>query len=217
MNRDESPFMLISELNLSDGSLLNFLTADKRGLRRAFPFIIVSGSNDLEGMRLCQEEGAMDYIVKPINKNELTFKIENVLKQAKRIKKKIRPTVRLDGQEISGLTSKQVQLLSLFIDCKHHGAKGTITKSLDYIVSIHILVLSAWLIYSTFWGILLNGVSFYLFLLYFLNVFLILALNVATSNQIQELIIVHIFSWLVKTYILFTCRALWIHFYIYQI
>lgn len=116
LNRDETPFMLISELNLSDGSLLNFLTADKRGLQRSFPFMVVSGEDDLDSMRLCQEEGAFDYLVKPVNKNELTFKIENVLKQAKKIKKKIRPTVRLDGQEIAGLTSKQIQLLSLFID-----------------------------------------------------------------------------------------------------
>lgn len=116
MNTDETPFMLISELNLSDGSLLNFLTADKKGLQRSFPFVVISGADDLDGMRLCYEEGAIDYLVKPVNKNELTFKIENVLKQAKRIKKKIRPTVRLDGQEIAGLTSKQVQLLSLFID-----------------------------------------------------------------------------------------------------
>ena len=116
LNRDETPFMLISELNLSDGSLLNFLTADRWGLQRSFPFMIVSGADEIEGMRICQEEGAFDYLVKPVNKSELTFKIENVLKQAKRIKKKIRPTVRLDGQEISGLTSKQIQLLSLFID-----------------------------------------------------------------------------------------------------
>ena len=89
LNRDETPFMLISELNLRDGSLLNFLTADKRGLQRSFPFMVVSGEDDLDSMRLCQEEGAYDYLVKPVNQNELTFKIENVLKQAKKIKKKI--------------------------------------------------------------------------------------------------------------------------------
>ncbi|MBK24953.1 MAG: hypothetical protein CME70_13220 [Halobacteriovorax sp.] len=116
LNRDETPFMMISELNLTDGSLLNFLNADRRGLQRSFPFFVISGTDDMDSMRLCQEEGALDYLVKPVNKNELTFKIENVLKSAKRIKKKIRPTVRLDGQEIAGLTSKQIQLLSLFID-----------------------------------------------------------------------------------------------------
>jgi len=116
LNRDETPFMMISELNLTDGSLLNFLNADRRGLQRSFPFLVISGTDDMDSMRLCQEEGALDYLVKPVNKNELTFKIENVLKSAKRIKKKIRPTVRLDGQEIAGLTSKQIQLLSLFID-----------------------------------------------------------------------------------------------------
>lgn len=116
LNKEETPFMMISEMNITDGNFLNFLTSDKRGIRRSFPFMIVSGSDDIEAMRIFHEEGAMDYIVKPVNKNELTFKIENVLKSTKRIKKKIRPTVRLDGQEIAGLTTKQIQLLSLFID-----------------------------------------------------------------------------------------------------
>lgn len=116
LNREETPFMMISELNLTDGSLLNFLNADRRGLQRSFPFFVISGADDIDSIRLCQEEGALDYLVKPVNKNELTFKIENVLKNTKRLKKKIRPTVRLDGQEIAGLTSKQIQLLSLFID-----------------------------------------------------------------------------------------------------
>ena len=115
-NQEESPYLLIAELNLSDGSFLNFLTLEERGLQRSFPFIVVSGVDDIENIRLCYEEGALDYLVKPVNKNELTYKIELILKRDRRIKRKIRPSVRLDGLEIAGLTSKQTQLLSLFID-----------------------------------------------------------------------------------------------------
>jgi DNA-binding response OmpR family regulator len=115
-NRGQSPFLLIAELSLSDGSFLNFLTVEERGLQRSFPFVIVSGIDDIESIRLCYEEGAIDYLVKPVNQNELTFKIAMILKSERRIKRKIRPSVRLDGLEIAGLTSKQTQLLSLFID-----------------------------------------------------------------------------------------------------
>jgi DNA-binding response OmpR family regulator len=115
-NRLESPYLLIADLNLSDGSFLNFLTLDEKGLQRSFPFIIVSAVDDIENIRLCYEEGALDYLVKPVNQNELTYKIELILKSDRRIKRKIRPSVRLDGLEIAGLTSKQTQLLSLFID-----------------------------------------------------------------------------------------------------
>ncbi|MFT6067687.1 MAG: DNA-binding response OmpR family regulator [Bacteriovoracaceae bacterium] len=114
-NTDESPYLLIAELNLSDGSFLNFLTLEEKGLQRSFPFIIVTGVDDIENIRLCYEEGALDYLVKPVNQNELTYKIELILKSDRRIKRKIRPSVRLDGLEIAGLTSKQTQLLSLFI------------------------------------------------------------------------------------------------------
>jgi DNA-binding response OmpR family regulator len=124
-NIEESPYLLIAELNLSDGSFLNFLTLEERGLQRSFPFIVVSGVDDIENIRLCYEEGALDYLVKPVNKNELAYKIELILKSDRRIKRKIRPSVRLDGLEIAGLTSKQTQLLSLFIDSNERKVNRT--------------------------------------------------------------------------------------------
>jgi len=115
---DELPQMIVADLMLGDGNFLNFLTNSKDSNILNIPFIIVSSIDDIDALRFCFKEGALDYLTKPFKKNELLVKIENVLSGSTRIRsvetglKK----VSIDGQEVENLTAKQKQLLSLFLE-----------------------------------------------------------------------------------------------------
>jgi DNA-binding response OmpR family regulator len=74
------PDFLISDLRLGDESFLDFLTSVDSIDYLTCPFIIISNVDDLDILRLCFDEGAIDYLTKPFTKNELLVKIERLLK-----------------------------------------------------------------------------------------------------------------------------------------
>ncbi|MDD0851936.1 response regulator transcription factor [Halobacteriovorax sp. GB3] len=114
------PSMLIADLMLDDGNFLNYLTNSHDESVINMPFIIVSSIDDVDALRFCFKEGALDYLTKPFKKNELIVKVENVLTNSGPLNPV--PTIDvtgkavvLDGQEIKSLTIKQRQLLNLFL------------------------------------------------------------------------------------------------------
>ncbi len=112
------PAMLIADLMLGDGNFLNFLTDSPNSEIVNIPFIIVSGIDDIDALRFCFKEGALDYLTKPFKKNELLVKIENIItgSNKQRVVEPGQKSIHLDGKEVENLTSKQMQLLNLFMD-----------------------------------------------------------------------------------------------------
>lgn len=109
------PALIIADLMLSDGNFLEFLTNSESDIL-VIPFIIVSSVDDIDALRFCFKEGALDYLTKPFKKNELLVKIENVLVgQRKSPEVLTHESVMVDGVEIEGLTTKQTQLVGLFL------------------------------------------------------------------------------------------------------
>ena len=114
---DKAPVLIIADLMLNDGNFLSFLSNEFHGKLGGsnIPFIIVSSDDDIESLRLCFKEGANDYMTKPFKKNELLVKVETILRGRKSIGRSVRPQISIDGTTITGLTTKQQKLLSLFI------------------------------------------------------------------------------------------------------
>ncbi len=116
----EDPALLIADLMLDDGNFMTYLNTGKDPRLMTIPFIIVSSIDDIDALRYCFMEGAIDYLTKPFKKNELIVKIENIFSGAKRTVatslSNSQKSVLLDGKEIGNLTSKQKQLLGLFLD-----------------------------------------------------------------------------------------------------
>lgn len=113
------PKLIIADLMLSDGNFLTYLTDGEKEIFD-IPFIIVSSVDDIDALRFCFKEGALDYLTKPFKKNELLVKIENVLSGVNRPQPQapegVNKSVNLDGVEVVSLTAKQKQLLNLFLE-----------------------------------------------------------------------------------------------------
>lgn len=118
-NEVEKPSMIVADLMLDDGNFLNYLTNSDESVVLNIPFIIVSSIDDIDALRFCFKEGALDYLTKPFKKNELIVKVENILSGTQRQRFEIEgasKSVLIDGNEVKNLTSKQKQLLHLFMD-----------------------------------------------------------------------------------------------------
>lgn len=75
MQAGPGPDLLIADLSLPDGNFLNYLKSTPQVKARA-PFMVVSGLDEIDLLRGCFEEGAIDYISKPFNQKELLVKLE---------------------------------------------------------------------------------------------------------------------------------------------
>lgn len=114
---EAGPALIIADLMLSDGNFLNFLTITDNVKMLTMPFIVVSSIDDIDALRFCFKEGALDYLTKPFKKNELLVKIENVLSGSSKPKAidSASKSIEIGGVNITNLTSKQIQLLNLFL------------------------------------------------------------------------------------------------------
>lgn len=122
----EKPALVIADLMLVDGNFLNFLVEAKKLDMDAIQFIVVSSIDDIDALRFCFNEGALDYITKPFKKNELLIKIENVLSGRSYRAVSMegdKKDVIIDGIKITNLTIKQIQVLSLFLKSASRSVK----------------------------------------------------------------------------------------------
>lgn len=74
------PDLLISDLILEDESFVEILNEPKNLKLMTFPFLIVSGSGDIDVMRDCFKFGATDFLCKPFKSPEVLIKVERALK-----------------------------------------------------------------------------------------------------------------------------------------
>lgn len=76
-NGMKKPELLIADLHLPDGDFVQFLNAVGSAL--TMPFAVVSASDDFNTLKDCFQKGARDFFVKPVNKNEILYKINRIL------------------------------------------------------------------------------------------------------------------------------------------
>lgn len=126
------PDILITDLRLGEQSFLDFLTSEESIDYLKMPFIIVSSIDDLDVLRLCFDEGAVDYLTKPFVKTELLVKVERLLSRSASPKNSLQEVAQhplADGEivldpysltlkrlpdRIVHLTAKELQIYSLF-------------------------------------------------------------------------------------------------------
>lgn len=92
------PALLITDVQLPDGDFLRFLECKETSLP---PFMVISACNDPTVIRACLNQGAIDYLVKPVDPNLLVTKLQWFIE---------RPKSRLRCQE-GGLSMNPVSLI----------------------------------------------------------------------------------------------------------
>ncbi|MEW6055684.1 MAG: response regulator [Bdellovibrionota bacterium] len=75
------PELVLADVVLEDGSFLHFLNHSQKKELLSIPFIVVSSIDDIDALRFCFNEGAVDYLVKPFQKSELIVKVERILEK----------------------------------------------------------------------------------------------------------------------------------------
>lgn len=124
------PDLMIIDLHLPDESFITFLQTDAgKEMTRSTPFIVVSSLDDLDAMRICYEEGAVEFISKPFAKSELIVKVERTLAAPKDVKRNTGKAIQLDpisftlvkdGRRSEELTAKEYKILAIILGSKDH-------------------------------------------------------------------------------------------------
>lgn len=122
LNSVPLPHLCIADLRLSDGNFLNFLQEQPKNLSFRIPFLVVSVLDDLDILRACFKDGALDYLSKPFRKNELIVKIERFMETPSASRKIPTLDLVLDPESLQvkignhdgvQLTAKELQIFSL--------------------------------------------------------------------------------------------------------
>lgn len=90
----QRPDIIISDVMMSEMDGFTFFEKLKKDKRFAFiPFIFLTGMsdsiNELKGL----ESGAVDYIIKPFRKEEIRFKVKNIIENKKRLEVSVKTEI----------------------------------------------------------------------------------------------------------------------------
>ena len=88
--KKELPCLIISDIAMPKLNGYQFLAElQKSSATESIPFIFLTGKNELQDLRKGMNMGADDYLIKPINTNELIKVVKNKLKKQQLIKENI--------------------------------------------------------------------------------------------------------------------------------
>lgn len=133
------PDLLLADLRLKDGNFLESL--EEKKLKTILPpFFVISSMEDIGILRRCFESGALDYLVKPFSKVELSAKVERFFSGAlaashgsgaRTARSLMLPITvhpgllkveRHDNRTTCQLTARELQLFSTLFEAEEHTA-----------------------------------------------------------------------------------------------
>lgn len=132
---EEKPSLAIIDLYLYDQNFLdNF---NEIYLLKDLPFVVISGACDKGNLNTSFDIGAIDYIVKPFQADELQVKvaryIEKYNNKVSELEKVVQTLIEKDE-----LTHKEIKIINLFLSSKDHSLKREeILKNIWKNVQVH--------------------------------------------------------------------------------
>ena len=123
LKTEEKFDIIIGDINLPDGNLLNELSKFPNIIENTL-LLVISGKNDIENIRKSFAIGAVDFLKKPFEFEELLIRIERFIKNKKSIKLSenisylpLNKTLIINNKHIE-LTLKESKFLELLIEKK---------------------------------------------------------------------------------------------------
>lgn len=127
----EKPELLICDVRLPDGCLLDFIHSSSSLKALSLPLLVVSANDEVADIQKAYSMSIVDYLVKPFNMNELSFKVERFLREnALAIENKAFLELLAATHSVKNkygtlsLTTKEFQLVSLLLK----SSDRTVTK-----------------------------------------------------------------------------------------
>lgn len=122
-NSEPRPDLLIADMRLPDEMFSDYLRSSST--MPACPFLVVSMVDDVDALRFCFKQGAVDYITKPFRSSELLAKVEKALIYGASLNQdlfidSVTPTIRTANHRSDALTAKEFQMVSLLAQAPNH-------------------------------------------------------------------------------------------------
>ncbi|MBC76763.1 MAG: hypothetical protein CME64_12180 [Halobacteriovoraceae bacterium] len=104
--------LIVADIFLDDGHFFQLLNESDLTLNT--PFLVISGSDEYETMCNAFEADAIDFILKPFNKNEIRAKIEKHLHRIDEIAQETSKSLEALNLDLTQFTNKEIKIIESF-------------------------------------------------------------------------------------------------------
>lgn len=106
------PNIIIADIMLEDGHFFKLLNESDMTLNT--PYLVISSSDDLDTIKNAFEAGAIDYLLKPFNQNEIKAKVERHLTNIEERIQETSKSLEALNLDLSQFTNKEIKIIESF-------------------------------------------------------------------------------------------------------
>lgn len=104
--------LIIADIYLEDGHFFQLLNESDMTLNT--PYLVISASDSYETFQNAFEAGAIDYILKPFNRNEIKAKVEKHLNHIDERNHETSKSLEALNMDLSQFTNKEIKIIESF-------------------------------------------------------------------------------------------------------
>lgn len=112
LEEKDYPDLLLADITLDDTNF--FQKLNESDLTLSTPYMVVSNSKDIDTIRMAFEAGAIDYLLKPVNGNELVAKAEKHLLYLQEKNNETSKSLEALNLDLSAFTNKEIRIIESF-------------------------------------------------------------------------------------------------------
>ncbi len=111
-NEKNHPDLIIADIMLEDGHFFKLL--NESDITLTVPYLVISSSDDLDTIRSAYQAGAIDYILKPFNQNEIRAKVERHLQNIDEKNQESSKSLEALNLDLTDFTNKEIKIIESF-------------------------------------------------------------------------------------------------------
>lgn len=111
-NEKSLPNIIIADIMLEDGHFFKLLNESDMTLNT--PYLVISSSDDLDTLRNAFQAGAIDYLLKPFNQNEIRAKVERHIINIEEKNQETSKSLEALNLDLSQFTNKEIKIVESF-------------------------------------------------------------------------------------------------------
>lgn len=112
LSEKNHPDLIIADIMLEDGHFFKLL--NELDMTLSTPYMVISSSDDLDTIRNAYQAGAIDYLLKPFNQNEIRAKVERHLINIEERIQETSKSLEALNLDLSQFTNKEIKIIESF-------------------------------------------------------------------------------------------------------